>query len=321
MLKRIARHLKGIFALSYNAVRDTYRFYKWSSAVREPHLRSQLRARLTFVYHKLEKGLSMPDRRAGFGRDVATSLVTKLRAYEDAYGHDDVTLVVRDVLREYRFEMARDGIAVDEVERILGQDPVALDPDRRAGSVQLTRDDLFPIPREDAVRFLQARRSVRHFTGELVPREQIERVVRIAQRCPSVCNRQSGKVYACNDRETIDAALSYQNGNAGFGHLIGGLFIVVADVTRFNHVGERQQAFVDGGIFAMALLQALQAEGLGGCMLNWSMGYHDDNALRRRFALEDSVHVITMIGFGPTPDTFKVAASPRESVPIRWLGN
>ena len=314
-------HLKNTVSLARNTLRDVLRYYSWSTAVRAPASRSQLRARLTFVYHKLEKGLAMRDRRPGFGRHVAVSLVEKAREYEAAFGQDDITAVVREVLQEYRYVQAQDGFAVEEVDAFLEHAPITLDANRRAGSVELEKADLFPLPSADAVRFLKSRRSVRDYTGELVSREQIERVVALAQRCPSVCNRQTGLVYASNERETIDAMLSYQNGNTGFGHTMGGLFIVASDLTRFNHVGERHQAYVDGGIFAMALCQALHAEGLGSCMLNWSTGYKSDNALRARFNLPESIVVITMLGFGHASERLRVAASPREKLPIEWLNS
>ncbi len=312
------RAIERLWRLLRNVIYDTRRFVRWSTAVHRPHLRQQARAHLTFDYHKLEKGLSLPKRRTGFGRTVSARIVEDLARYEQCHGKDDMSVIVRDVLATYRDECRMSGVIVDKVDAFLaatGEPPFA---ERLGGMAQLRRDQLFPVAPQVAREFLLSRRSCRQFTGELVARDVIERVVGIAQRCPSVCNRQAGIVYAANERVTIDEMLSYQNGNGGFGHLMGGVFIVCSDLTRFQSVGERLQGYIDGGIFAMALLQAIHAEGLGGCMLNWSQEMKADQALRKRFGIPESQVVITMIGFGHSPEELRVAMSPRDPLPVNW---
>lgn len=313
------RKWERTFRFVRNAVYDGRRFLKWSTAANQPMLRSQARAHLTFDYHKLEKGLSLPERRQGFGRTVASRLVDDIQRYEQTFGKDDMSLIVRDVLAAYRDENTANGVVVEKVDAFLASSDPSPAEGRNGGAIQLTKDQLFPVNSPTASQFIMSRRSARQYTGELVSSAQIERAVKLAQRCPSVCNRQAGIVYAANQRAMIDEVLRYQNGNGGFGHLLGGVFIVCADMTRFQSVGERMQAYVDGGIFAMALLQALHAEGLGACMLNWSQEMQGDLALRRRFAIDESLVVITMIGFGHTPETLSVAVSPRDPLPIRWV--
>jgi hypothetical protein len=48
--------------------------------------------------------------------------------------------------------------------------------------------------------------------------------------------------------------LSYQNGNSGFGHTVPALFVITSDMRIFEKSGERNQGWVDGGLFAMALV-------------------------------------------------------------------
>lgn len=93
--------------------------------------------------------------------------------------------------------------------------------------------------------------------------------------------------------------MSYQNGNSGFGHTVPALFVITSDMRIFEKSGERNQGWVDGGLFAMALVYALHALGLGACMLNWSQDHDQDDALRAAFEI---------------PDDLLVAQSPRRPV-------
>lgn len=178
----------------------------------------------------------------------------------------------------------------------------------------VTAQDLFPAEVSTAEAFIKSRKSVRQYTGDLVDDATLEKIASLAQCAPSVCNRQSGRLYVANTRETIDRILQHQNGNLGFGHTLGALFIVTADVQAFTSLGERNQGYVDGGIFAMQTLAAIHSQKLGGCMLNWSAVSKRDKALRAAFGIADTDVVITMIGCGYPADDVEVAASPRKAL-------
>lgn len=299
---------------------DRLRYARQSAILHGGRSRTHKRAALTFDYHKLEKGLALPNPRPGFAKPVAAGLVRDLNAYEAEFGADDMSQIVGTVLEEYARTNAAHGAKMEEVERFLATRPTAC-ATVEAGSVTLRHDELFPVDPDTARRFLMSRRSARQFTGAPVERSEIEAAIAMAQRAPSVCNRQSGRVFCTNDPEKMARVLAHQNGNRGFGHTLGAVLIVASEVRSFRDVGERNQPFVDGGIFAMAVAFALHARGLGACMLNWSVEPAVDAALRREFAIPDSCVVITMIGCGHVGETLRVAASPRDPLQevLQWL--
>jgi nitroreductase len=137
----------------------------------------------------------------------------------------------------------------------------------------------------------------------------------MAQKTPSVCNRQSSKVYVFSKAEDKQKVLSYQNGNRGFGDQASKVLIVTSNLEHFVSAGERNQCWVDGGMFSMSLVYALHSLGLGTCCLNWSVERQADQELRQVAGISDAEAVMMMIAVGHLPETLKVAQSPRK--PLR----
>ena len=152
--------------------------------------------------------------------------------------------------------------------------------------------DITPTPK-DGVQTLP-NRIVRR--GALAP--DIRRLhLRSINVAPQHC--RSARVHIAFSRERIARVLSFQNGNAGFGDTLGAVVIVTTDIRAMNSLGERNQCWVDGGIFAMSLAYALHGLGLGACMLNWSQTRERDIALREAVGIPESEAIVTMIGVGP----------------------
>ncbi len=303
-----------------NMIYDANRYHRFSTAFRPVTTKEQMRSHLTFEYHKIEKGLALPQTRPGFGKDVVLKLIKDIIVYEEMFGSDDMSVIIRDVLKEYSQAFDLEPTLKYALEEFLKLKSPDFDVNRRGGTLNLSKDDLFPQSVSNAISFIKSRRSVRQFTGGMILDQDLEEVIALAQEAPSVCNRQAGFAFCANDSETIRSALSFQNGNRGFGHLIGAVIIVTADMSRFHSVGERHQPFIDGGIFAMAIVNALHAKHIGACMLNWSTEFGQDKALRAAFNIPDKYVIITMIGCGEVPSSIRVAASPRDPKALQWLG-
>src|SRR5699024_5542175 len=87
--------------------------------------------------------------------------------------------------------------------------------------------------------FAYSRYSIRDFSPGDVSDEVIKEAVYIARKTPSVCNRQSSKVYSFSDEDEKKAILKFQNGNAGFGHTASKILIVTVELKDFRGVIER----------------------------------------------------------------------------------
>jgi len=136
----------------------------------------------------------------------------------------------------------------------------------------------------------------------------------IAQKSPSVCNRQGSKAYVITDKERISKTLSFQNGNRGFGHLANKLIIVTTDLRVFEGVHERNQSYIDGGLFAMSLLYGLHYFNLGACSLNWCNDYRVDQEFKKFIGINDYENIVMMISVGHLQDNFRVGVSQRRDL-------
>jgi nitroreductase len=177
--------------------------------------------------------------------------------------------------------------------------------------IEIERAAVWARARIDFAAFAASRHSVRQFTGEPVDPEDMRAAIADAAKSPSVCNRATCMAYVAFSEAARARALSFQDGNRGFGHLAGAVIIVVSDMRGFIGFGERNQGFVDGGLFAMSLAYALHARGYGVCMLNWSATAGRDRRMRRALGIPSHQAVVTMMAVGRMPERLRVAASPR----------
>lgn len=308
---------------------DWRRYRRSSSTLKHHDLslldRRQLDALILKTSHTLEKGLALKYPRPGFGQQRVKMLLEYLNFYNTRYGIDDTSALAISVLTAYQKFNATHGIKDTELEQIITEyldqcagQGYATD---RGGVKTVDRDEILRSSQIDVESFLTSRHSVRQFGEESVPQAVIERAVTVAQSTPSVCNRQPWRVYAFDDMEMIQKLLAFQNGNRGFGDQADKLLIVAADMRAFVSPGERNQCWIDGGMFAMSLVYALHALGLGTCCLNWSVERDTDRRMRDEAGIPDYEAVIMMLVVGNMPKHFQVAQSPRKMTHevLQWV--
>jgi len=302
---------KAIKALT-ETLRDYRRYVYWSTTCRSPKTPDQFEARITAHYHVLEKGLSLPSPREGFGTEMALSLIDLIERYRELHPYRSSTIVraALSAINEYRKfnEKALRGTTL--YERL-----ARLDVDCEYGGVDSKdRDSLLVEWRQNFSRLASNRHSIRNFTGDPVPRDSVVSALNTARWTPSVCNRQAWRVVSVEDPKVRKNALALQTGNRGFGETLGGLLVVVMNLEAFHGVEERHQAWIDGGMFSMSLIHALCSEGIGSCPLNWCASRRSDDGLRKLLSLDDSAVIIMMIGIGMLPETVRIAKSHRKEI-------
>jgi nitroreductase len=302
--------------LSRNFSYDQARYLKWSGLPVHDPSRVNLRSMITMDYHRIEKGLSLKSPRLGFGKATVEALIRNVSQYLDRFGVDNHIIVAVNVLNEYCVfnrdvgsQMEPICKQIDELKlRVAGSGHC----EPRGGVFELTRDQIHSASMKDLRAFFATRHSIRHFGGEPVPLDSIEQAIGMSTKTPSVCNRQAWRVYCFSDPEKKLSVLSHQNGNRGFGDQASWVLVVTCDLSHFVSVGERNQAWIDGGMFAMSLLYALHSLGLGACPLNWSMEKESDSALRQAAKIQDQDAIIMLIAVGQLPETLRVAQSARK---------
>ncbi len=240
--------------------------------------------------HSVEKGLSLRETRHPFGAEVIGRLTTELaNAPSDFYWKKDL-------------EDSKKALMLWNEEKLKSEQVV----------VQMKRnpeDVKHPGPS-----ILETRHSVRSFDCDLpVPDEILIEAVRVAYFAPSVCNRQAWNVIFAKADETKNSLLALQNGNSGFSGIpvVG---VITVDISLFTGAGERNQPWIDGGIFAMSLSVALHGMGLGSCLLNTSVRNNYSDKIREIADIPDGHLIISMMAIGFSDVEYMKAKSSRRDV-------
>lgn len=273
---------------------------------------------IVMAYHVLEKGLTMPRRRLGFGRGAVLHLIQLITSFERRFGTREPQVVhAIGVLRAYR-ELHRGW--PDPLPRLDAF--LAAHPDVPAAhEPHVTRADFFAAKDAPFPAFAASRHVVRHFAGP-VPRATIEAAVALALTAPSACNRQPARVHVVDDPARRDRLFALQGGTRGFGADADKVLVVTTDLSAVRWGWERHDGYVNGGIFVMNLCYALHYHGVAHCILHWSVPPAVDRAAHALLDIPANEAIVQVIACGRPPEAFDVAASPRRSLGemMTWHG-
>ena len=275
-------------------------------------------AEIVMGYHVIEKGLTMPRRRLGFGKGAVVHLVNLISSFEKRFGRDDPQVRhAVGVLRAYRELHRESPDAMPRLDAFLAAHsdiPAADEPHVTRGEFFAAKDAPFP-------RFAASRHVCRHFAGP-VPRETIESAVELALTAPSACNRQHARVHVVDDPALRNRLFAAQGGTRGFGVDADKVIVVTSDLSAIRWGWERHDCYVNGGIFVMNLCYALHYFGVAHCILHWSVSPEVDRAAHEFLGIPANEAIVQVIACGMPPEEFDVAASPRLAVSdvLTWHG-
>jgi len=297
--------------------KDGWWYVKHSGMLRHNNSQMKMIARITMAYHGIEKGLTMPEMRSGFGAEAMATLTTLCDEY--LRRRYDTThcqfLHALGVIKEYKKTHDEKGFQIDvrlseRIDNLLRK--INRIPEVR--QTEIGAEEYFRYADASFDKFSPSRRSVRYFSEKEVEIDIIQKAVSIAQNAPSSCNRQSPRVYVIQHKDTIKKVLTLQQGNRGFGHLANKLLIVTAELGVYNSIKERHSAWVDGGMFAMNLLHALHFYRIGSCTLNCYFSPREEALVRDICDIPQSEILVVIIAVGTVPQHFRVACSKRMDI-------
>lgn len=303
------RPILSILALPLEFGKDWFNVIRWGKGSPLAPRDRTLYYDIVLLAHTVEKGLSMPSPRANFGVAKISELLSLCREY----GWDREMFPIQmtcGALNEYvEFHKLRqaDLGSIGEPIRLF------LEQCRMKGVAEYggTRT-ASPNISESPASFLASRWSCRRYQDQLVPDEIIERVVKCAQSAPSQCNRQSVKAHVFRGEAQVQKLLQLQGGSAGFATGVKNLFVISSEMAAWSGAKPRNQAFVDGGLFAMQLAMSCLAHDLGCCMLNLAVTNSRESEIKAAGDISQGERLVVMIAFGvPAEDGTFCARSER----------
>lgn len=307
--------IKAYFDLIMIFYYDYNRYKKYSSTIKNSNSFENLLALINIRYHSIEKGLSYEKIKLGFGKDVIRELLEFLDIYSSKGYTISNNIYVSAItsLKEYIDFHEKNNYDVTELKNQVYK--YKIDTENRLGGVyKLSKKSIQETCKSDFEIFSQNRYSVRSYSTDKVDINIIYKAIKIAQKTPSACNRQSSKVYIVKDAECKKILQMNQNGNRGFGDSVDKFLIVTSDIRAFRDIRERNQTFVDGGMFSMSLLYALHYYGIATCALSASLKKKQDIEIRKMANISASEDIVLIIALGNYKDEFKVPKSTRKEV-------
>lgn len=314
---RLYRKNKVRWAVINDYIYDYRKFINQSSSF-GLQTQANMRAFMIKEYHAIEKGLALRHPKPGFGVNRINRLLDILDQYEELYGSDEVLKICLRVLEEYmEFDGKNNSIESPLIKRISNRLTLTqgVDSTISGGTRAVSKSEILKAIDFDFESFIKSRFSTRDFSNEPVETSLLLKAIDLARFCPSACNRQAWKVQIIESTNQVlkDKVLDIQNGNRGFREHISALLVITGQISSFGDY-ERNQAFIDGGLFAMTLLMALHAEGLGTCCLNTSFTSHNEKRFNRVMNIGDDSVPIMLIAVGHLKSEYRVARSPRKGI-------
>jgi len=271
---------------------------------------------LTLAYHIVEKGLTMPVPRPGFGKKVVINLVETVLKYQNLKLpiHEMEYRQAVSVLKEYKDFHEQLKFQLDkEIAAKLALLETQFKTVEGQKQIKISRDEYFRDANQAFDLFCKSRYSVRNYTNQEIPLSVLYDCIELAQKSPSFCNRQPSRVQIVKSAEKKNQILEIQNGNRGFGHLAETLLVISSVISVTKDIHERNENHLNGGIFIMSLLNALHFNRIGACSLNWAVSNDKDMKIREILNIPENEVVLMIISCGYVPDEFSIASSPRKS--------
>lgn len=294
-LFRIAFRTLKIFN---NYFYDFNRYLKFSNTFKKDSSKDKLRSTIIKTYHVIEKGLTMPGMRLGFGSEKISKLINDVMDYNSKYGLDSHTEHSIGVIFEYakihdEMDYVINSKLKENIRELKNTYPDLLETKQTSIFNNYVKTNFTSFEK-----MILHRKSIRNYSKKNVPIEDILKSVEIAKNSPSACNRQPTRVHVYSSQNDILKILELQNGNRGFGHLANKLLIITSDLSGYNSHNERNLVWIDGGLFLMNIIYGLQSFGIGSCILNWGVDKNIDKQIRVVAKIPESENIISLVTCG-----------------------
>lgn len=306
---------KSWIKLISNVFWDGMLFYRHSMVFKQDSF-FKVESRIILHYHGIEKGFLHINFRYRFAVERIKELIALLYL-EDVVRNKERTQIAAAYLAMCKYYERHDDNNVD-ISDYYSKEAYEFFKTQSTLKTNITlehnKDSYLENSKKSFLEFSNSRCSVRSFNGEKISLEKIEKVVEIAKNAPSVCNRQPTRVYYVDNKEKISKILKIQGGLSGHTEGISQLMLVVSNRNYFYTVGERNQLYVDGGLFLMNLLYALHYYGIAACPLHWGHNKHKDKEIMDVISLSEAEKVICVVPIGIPKAKFNTTLSLRRDI-------
>ena len=268
-LKKILKIILDRIKMKKEYNNDYKEYKKWNYNNPKVKTYCSYEAKILRQTHIIEKGLSLSNPRKGFGKKKISELIEMLNDYiKMKFPTNSVVFQnAINVLNEYaKFQKKLEYIDTD-LELALKKLNIFISKKSSSGINYDTLENIEKKAKGDFKSFFLSRHSIRQFSEEKIDINLIKKAIDIAKKAPTACNRQACKAYLYNDKEINRKIGTLIAGNNGFDNEVKNYLVITADMSAFYDTFERNQIYIESGIFVLALVEALHYYGIASCIL------------------------------------------------------
>lgn len=162
--------------------------------------------------------------------------------------------------------------------------------------------------------FVSSRHSTRRYSGQEVADDLLDEAVHLAMLSPSACNRQMVRLHVIDDPAGKRLLYNTLHGTGGVDYDTCRMGLITYDSRSLEFYGERNQGYLNAGLFAMTLVYALHWKGVGACLLQFGNTAAEERALIRGLGIPEYERAAVGISFGHLESSDVVPASVRRGV-------
>ncbi|EJX1708274.1 nitroreductase family protein [Vibrio cholerae] len=264
--------------------------------------------------HRLEKGLSMPERRNIFGEAFIIETVKLYIAATktEAFSKSELEWAF-DVLETF-FSQVGSSEVIDFARELYVKNKICLESDLTRVPYKKEKVLKSDISYDDLLVLAKQRSSVRWYLDKEVPDELLNKAIALATTAPSACNRQPFEFLVINDKNKAKEVVSCPAGTAGFSNQVPCTIVVVGNLSCYPTPADRHVIYIDAALASMQLMLALETLGLSSCPINWPENTIRENLLKNHVNLPDYKRVIMMISVGYGDEKSFIPFSSKKTV-------
>lgn len=304
------RELANLGFILIEYIFDFFRAIKWSKSSPLCPKEKKYYYEIILLAHTVEKGLSITNPRMKFGKEKISKLLDFLDGYdfnwdlfpiEKSYGCLNEYIKLHE---KNNVDLENLGLRIKSFLNKCKKNNLST-----KGGTKIIIPDLKNYTFEEG---LLSRYSSRQYEPKIVMEETLNKIINIALRTPSQCNRQSGRIHYYSNKAQIDKLLKLQGGAEGFREDVYNLFIITSDMSAWSGFKARSQAYVDGSLLSMQVLDACFSLNISSCPLNLAISNKRELQICKEGNIPTNERLIMMISFGYASNKdFLVAMSHR----------
>ena len=166
----------------------------------------------------------------------------------------------------------------------------------------------------DYYSFLKSRHSIRDYASKKISDDDYKKAVSMALLTPSACNRQMNKVYYVKSAAKREYLIGKIQGISGIDKSTVNLFVITYDQNALLGAHERNQGFLNSGLFAMNFVNGLHSLGIGSCLLQCGNPDREQTEIVAELGIPANERIAVFVAAGYYTERVKYLRSKRKNV-------